>query len=299
MSTTGLLASNFALILLGVLLRRHGGFGEDFWRGLERFVYYVLFPALLFGALARSTWEFSAAAALIQTGVAFMAAGIALGYLGRFLFAVPPASFASGFQCAFRFNSYIGFAVIGGLFGQEGVAAFGLLTGFMVIMANVASVWALAHHADSRWLPELVRNPLLVSTFAWLAWALLGLPLPEVAGAMLDFLGQAALPMGLISVGTGLRLMGLGRFKGFSAYLTVVKLVIVPAIAYAVAQALGLSGVYLAAALLLAALPAASSAYILTVQMGGDGRLVASLITLHLVVAVLTLPLWLGLVGDV
>lgn len=295
MSTISLLAANFALILLGVALRRFGGFREEFWRALERFVYYVLFPALLFGALAGAQWQLATAAALVQAGVGFMVAGIALAYAARWVFALPEASFASGFQCAFRFNSYIGFALMGGLYGQEGVAAFGLLAGFMVILANVASVWALARQGGGGLLGELARNPLVLSTFAGLGWAVLGLPLPQSAAFTLEFLGAAALPMGLISVGAGLRVTGLGRFKAFSAYITVIKLVLVPAIAYLLARALGLTGVHFAAALVLAALPTASSAYILAVQMGGDGRLAASLITLHLMVAALTLPLWLAL----
>ena len=47
--------------------------------------------------------------------------------------------------------------------------------------------------------------------------------------------------------------------------------------------------------LVLAALPTASSAYILAVRMGGDGRTVATIITVNVFVAMVTLPLWLGL----
>lgn len=295
MSTANLLVSDFALILLGYVLRRYAGFAPEFWTNLERFVYYVLFPALLFGALAGTQWELHRAGALVQTGVVFLATGMLLGFAAKFVFRLPPASFASGFQCAFRFNSYIGFAILGSLYGHEGIAAFGLLAGFMIVLANIASVLALARHANSHWLRELVRNPLILSTFAGLVWAALRLPLPAAAASTFQFLGQAALPMGLIAVGAGLRLMGVGRYKGFSVYMLTVKLIVVPAVAYGVGTYLGLGAVYFAAALVLAALPTASSAYILTVQMGGDGRLVASLIALNVLVAALTLPLWLSL----
>ncbi len=295
MSTANLLISDFALILMGFLLRRYGGFAAEFWSNLERFVYYVLFPALLFGALAGTRWQFTTASALIETGVIFLGSGMLLGYAARFFFTLPPASFASGFQCAFRFNSYIGFAILGSLYGHDGIAAFGLLAGVMVVAANIAAVLALARHGNSHWLRELGRNPLIISTFTGLVWATLRLPLPQAASSTLQFLGEAALPMGLIAVGAGLRLLGLGRFKGYSVYLLAVKLVAVPAVAYVVANWLGLSGPYFASALVLAALPTASSAYILTVQMNGDGRLVASLIALNIAVAVVTLPIWLSL----
>jgi TPR repeat protein len=50
MQTFLLILPDFALILLGALLRSHGRFAEGFWSGLERLVYFVLFPALLFHA---------------------------------------------------------------------------------------------------------------------------------------------------------------------------------------------------------------------------------------------------------
>lgn len=294
MTTANLLIANFALILLGFLLRRYSGFEERFWDSLERFVYYVLFPALLFGTLATNSFDFGHAAGLIATGVVFLGAGMLLGYAGKWVFSVPATSFASGFQCAFRFNSYIGFALLGGMKGPPGVAAFGLLAGAMILMANLASVWALARNRGGRWVGELARNPLVVSTSAGLVWSVLGFPLPPAADSALNFLGQAALPLGLIAVGAGLRLLAVGEYKALSAWLLLVKLVLVPAIAYAAALWFGLSGTFFTAALVLAALPAASSAYILTVQMEGDGRFVASLVALNLLAALFTLPFWLA-----
>jgi hypothetical protein len=295
MTAAEVLVPDFALIALGFLLFRFGGFGEVFWSGLERFVYYVLFPALLFGALARGGISFGVASGLIATAIVFTAAGVVLGYLAKPLFAPPPMVFASGFQCAFRFNSYIGLAIMGGLHGLDGVAVFGLLLGVMIPLVNALAVWTLAQHGDAGVFRELMRNPLILSTLAGVVWAMLGLPLPAIAGTTLNFLGEAAMPIGLIAVGAGLRLEALTERKRLMAYLAAVKLVAVPAVAYFTARAFGLRGMYFDAALVLAALPTASSAYILATQMRGDGRLVASVITLNVVMAMATLPFWLSL----
>ena len=295
MSIANILIPDFALIALGLLLRRYGGFAEDFWRGLERFVYYLLFPALLFGALAGGRVTFGAAGGLIATALVFTAIGMGLGYLAKPLFQPPAMVFASGFQCAFRFNSYVGLAILGGLHGLDGVAVFGLLVGVMVPIANVVAVWALAHHGDGRIWGELARNPLIISTLAGMLWSALGLPLPTIAATTLHFLGEAALPIGLIAVGAGLHLEALTERKRLMAYLIVVKLLVLPTVAFFVARAIGLRGVYFDSALVLAALPTASSAYILATQMRGDGRLVASVISLNVALAVVTLPAWLWL----
>lgn len=295
MSIAELLVPDFALIALGFLLRRYAGFADEFWRGLERFVYYILFPALLFGALARGGIRFGAAGGLIATALIFTSAGIVLGYLAKPLFSPPKMVFASGFQCAFRFNSYVGLAILGTMHGLDGIAVFGLLVGVMIPVANVVAVWALAHHGDGRLWGELARNPLIVSTLAGIAWALFGLPVPTIASTTLHFLGEAALPIGLIAVGAGLHLEALTERKRLMSYLVAVKLLAVPAVGYVTARAFGLTGVYFDSALVLAALPTASSAYILATQMKGDGRLVASVIALNIVAAIVTLPFWLAM----
>lgn len=296
MSVAALLIPTFSLVVIGYLLRRYGGFGRSFWSDLERLIYYILFPALLFGALASRPLQLEQASPMIYTGTIFIVIGMALGYATRWLFGLAPISFASAFQTGFRFNGYIGFAILGALHAQDGIAAFGLLVGFMVPLANVASVWALAHHGQGRMLREIIANPLILSTFAGLVWAALGLPLPDMADTTLDFLGMAALPMGLIAVGAGLRLVITGQQIGAVAWLTVVKLIGLPAIAWWVGGGwFGLQGEYLAAAVVMAALPTASSAYILTVRMGGDGPLVASIVATNMLGAIVTLPLWLTL----
>jgi malonate transporter and related proteins len=73
-----LLLPDFLLIALGAALRRVRMFEPPFWRGLERFVYFVLFPALLFRALATSTMAIGDASRLVVVGVVFTAAGMAL-----------------------------------------------------------------------------------------------------------------------------------------------------------------------------------------------------------------------------
>lgn len=288
---------DFALILLGFVLRRFLHLGDHFWAGLEKLVYFVLFPALLFQALARTHIDFAAAAPLFASGVATMLCGMALGLLARPLFRRPPMVFASQFQGAFRFNSYIGLAVAGALHGAAGIAAMGIVVGCMVPLANLAAVWMLARHTQAGLLRELVRNPLIHATLAGLAFNLAGLELPDAAARFLGHLADSSITLGLLAVGAALRLRGASGGHGQGAYLIGVKLLAVPAASLFVARWLGLSGLYFDTALLFAALPTATSAYILAVRMGGDGPGTAWLISANTLASMLTLPLWLGLMA--
>jgi predicted permease len=295
MQTALTLLPDFALILLGYALRRWMTLGDHFWSGLEKLVYFVLFPALLFNAITRTPLSFDAIP-LIGTGAAAMTGAMVLALLAKPLLPLTPISFASQFQCAFRFNSYIGLAVAAKLHGAAGIAAMGLLAGGMVPFANFAAVWMLARHGSTSVWRELARNPLFLSTFAALLWNLGGLGVTPSVGAFLGRLGEAAIALGLLAVGAALKLRGaLGPSGRVAAgYFLIVKLLAMPLIALAVARQIGLVGIHFDVVMMFAALPTASSAYILAQRMNGDGARVAWLISASTLLGMVSLPLWLG-----
>jgi malonate transporter and related proteins len=295
MQTALALLPDFLLILLGHALRRWLHLGDHFWTGLEKLVYFVLFPALIFNSIARANLPWSEAAPLLLVGLLIMMSGMVLGGVARWLFRITPISFASQFQCAFRFNTYIGLAVAAKLHGAAGIAAMGLLAGAMVPPANIAAVGMLARHGDASLWRELARNPLVLATIAGILWNLTGLGLPAPATQFLGRLAEAAIALGLLAVGAALKLDGRpGGGYAAGAWFLAVKLLALPVVAIGLCRLTGLTGLYFDVALAYAALPTASSAYILAQRMGGDGRSVAWLISVSTLLAMLTLPLWLA-----
>jgi predicted permease len=286
---------DFALILLGYALRRWMALGDHFWSGLEKLVYFVLFPALLFSAITKTPLSF-AAVPLIGVGATAMAGAMLLALAARPLLPITPISFASQFQCAFRFNTYIGLAVAAKLHGAAGIAAMGLLAGGMVPFANLAAVWMLARHGTTSVWRELLRNPLFLATFAALLWNLAGLGVPAPVGHFLGRLAEAAIALGLLAVGAALKLRGaLGPDgRGAAAWFLAVKLLAMPLVALLAARLVGLQGIHFDVVMVFAALPTASSAYILAQRMGGDGARVAWLISASTLMGMISLPLWLG-----
>ncbi|MCK9386909.1 MAG: AEC family transporter [Sulfuritalea sp.] len=290
------LLPDFALILLGASLRRALHLGDHFWNGLEKLVYYVLFPALLFSGLVKTRIDWSAAAPMIGVATGAMASGMLLG-LGARLLPISPMSFASQYQCAFRFNSYIGLAVAGTLYGVPGIAAMAIVVGLMVPPANIAAVWMLARHGEAGLWRELAKNPLILATLAGVAANLAGFQPPAMLLHFLGRLAEAAIVLGLLAVGAGLRIVGAGGAATHTAagYLLAVKLIAMPAVALLLIRWFGLAGIHADIALAFAALPTASSAYILAQRMGGDGARVAWLISAGTLLGMLSLPLWLAL----
>jgi malonate transporter len=294
MQTALLILPNFVLILVGLLLARGFDYGRGFWEGLEKLVYFVLFPALLLRSIALSALDFASLGIVIACAWGVMLLGMALGALARPLFRVEPVVAASCFQCAFRFNTYIGLAVAGSVYGSPGVAVAAILFGTVIPLANFGAVGMLAAHARTNFWLELAKNPLVVSTLAGFAWNLARLPMPGFLDQTLHLLGSSALPAGLLAVGAALRIEhGRARPVAHGWWLGV-KLLAMPLAAFACVKLLGIASIPAGVLVVWAALPTASSAYILAVRMGGDGPSVATQITVGTLLSMATIPLWVA-----
>lgn len=289
-----LLLPDFVLIVGGFLVCRYTPLNRPVWDGAERLVYYLLFPALLFGSILRNPLQPATVLPLAASGVAVVLVGIALAYgLGRWR-GVDAHVHASGSQTAFRFNTYVALALAERIAGTQGVAWMALLAALCVPLCNVAAVWPLARQGGHGLWRELARNPLILATSAGLACNLLGITLPDLATKTLTRLGNAALPIGLMAVGAGLRLGALRDAPHLAAALLTIRHALLPALAIGLVIAWGLPPAQQAIVVVFAALPTAPSAYVLTVRMGGHGSYVAGLVTVSTLIAMAALPLALA-----
>lgn len=297
MSDALLLLPDFALIAVGWALCRYTMLGRPLWDGVEKLVYHVLFPALLFHSILRNPIDPAQVLPLAGSGVAVVLLGIAAALaLGRWR-GVDGHLHASGAQTAFRFNSYVALALGERLGGTQGVAWMALLIALCVPLVNVAAVWSLARQGGQGTGRELLRNPLIIATVAGLTGNLLGLRLPELAATTLSRLGSAALPLGLMAVGAGLQVGALRESPRLAAALMAIRHAMLPLAGIALAVGLNLPPAQQAVVVGFAALPTASSTYVLATRMGGHGGFVAGLVTVSTLLAMVGLPLALAGLG--
>jgi len=288
-----LLLPDFLLILLGFILVRFTHLDKNIWTSAEKLVYYLLFPALLFNAINQTRFDWGGTYSMIfVAGIAFFSA-MGLSFISKWIFKPTDLSWSSGFQTAFRFNSYIAFAAAGRLAGEEGVALMALISGCLVPVANAAAVWSLARHSESHIFKELIKNPLIIATVLGLISNILGLRLPDYLALSLSRLGAASIALGLLSVGAGLMWVKSKKDGALVAYWTSIKLLACPAIALFFGRYFDLPQAQLNSVVLFAAMPTATSAYVLANRMGGDGALVAICISVMTLGAAITLPMWL------
>ena len=294
LANAALILPDFALIVLGFVLLHRFGYERGFWIGLERLVYYVLFPALLFNSIVAAKYSLAADGGLALVAIGGLLCSALLGFLARPLLRPSPALFASCVQTAFRYNAYLGLALAQSIAGSRGVAQIALVLSVCIPLANLIAVSTLARHSQTGLARELIRNPLIISTVGGLAANLLGLQLPPSVTQALGRLGQASLALGLICVGAGLTLAGAATHRILLGWFSAVKLLLFPAVVLVLAWLLGLPREQAQIAIVFAALPTATSAYVLATRMGFDGAPVSFLITAQTLASMLTLPMWVA-----
>ncbi len=295
----------FLLIVAGFLLRLLLIKDEAHWIGVERLVYYVMFPALLVETLARADLSRVPVAgvggALFGAVIVMSVLCLALRPLLATRFKLDGPAFSSMFQGATRWQTFVALAVAGNLYGDLGLALASVALVAMIPVLNVINVWVLAHYASPHrpnWrgvLLAIAQNPLIWSCVIGLAINLVALPVPQPIHAFLDALGRSSLALGLLMVGAGLKPEGLLRPSPGTVVATVLKLTVMPVFAVALGLAFGLAGTTLAVVACCASVPAASNAYVLARQMGGDAPLMAQILTVETVLAVATMPVAIAL----
>jgi malonate transporter len=295
----------FMVIVLGYFLRQRAVLDASAWRGLENLCYFVLFPVLLVKTLAVAdlgSAEIVRFSAALLFAILVMSSLLLLAYplLHRY-FHVSPASFTSLVQGATRWHGFIALSIVGLLLGDEGVAYMAVTMAIIIPLLNTINVMVLAHYGDaegdlSRVFIKLLQNPFILACALGAVLNISGLGLTPLLYNAADIIGSGALGIGLLTVGAGIHLSGIRDHRGLVVFGALLRLLGMPALMFTGCLLFGVEGLPRTVAMLAAAVPTASSSFVLARQMGGDAPLMANLITLQVLGAVVTLPLviWLS-----
>lgn len=303
MIVVNILAPTFLLIGLGLALRRQGFASEDFFLNLNRLIYWVALPALLFSKLATALPRLDTAAGIIAALLGAMMVCIAASYLLAWRLGLNRRATASFVQGAYRGNiAFVGLPVTLyalAAIGQDTpeLEALVLLALAPVIpVYNVAAVIVLAgatpgqdrqgRQQAAAVLRSIATNPLIIACLAGLAVAYSGLVLPEALMRTLDLLGELALPGALLAMGAGLRLRAIRSGGRAATAASLVKVLAAPLAGYLIARAVGLTGAALLIALLLLAMPTAVASYVMAQAMGADDTLASSIVIISTLLAI-------------
>ena len=293
----------FLITMLGAAIRRYWLTSDEFWRGLEKLSYFLLFPAVLFNYISTADLGSGALVKLVFgliISTLIVASGLVL-YQKKKPIAV--SEFTSIFQGSVRYNSYIFFASGSALYGEAGLAIVAVISAYMIVFTNVISVLAFntyikSEHIDdyglkaiTAFIKKFTTNPLIISSLAGFVFNYAGFEMNIGVKKTLHTLSDSALAMGLMNVGSGLKFTINSLYINRMAFTGITKLCILPAVTTLVLSFSSIEETHKAIGILYSGLPCASTAYILSKQLGGDADLMASIITVTTALSVFSLSI--------
>lgn len=290
----------FILLAVGVILKRMKLTGDTFLKVSDKLVYYIFFPALLFwkigGAQTSENMDLEYCfIALVVTGSLFV---FSLVFIR--IFRISDFGAGSFSQSCYRFNTYIGMAVIINALGSEGIRYFGILISIVIPFINVVAVSTLIWFSGKRisqrermtmMAKAILSNPLILACIAGIIYANLVNYFPPFLENTFKLMTSVTLPLALLSIGGSLTLKGVSGHLKASWLASGLKLVLLPVMGYFLLKYFHVSGIPFRVTMIFFTLPTATSIYVLSSQMNSDTELASSAIVLSTVLSFVPLSI--------
>ncbi|MEE4243362.1 MAG: AEC family transporter, partial [Desulfopila sp.] len=272
---------------LGFLLKRIGLTNTVFLQTSDKLVYYIFFPLMLFWKIGGASYEDGIAWNLVFASFSALAVMFLLSILLIAVCRISDFQAGSFAQSCYRFNTYIGVAVVLNSFGEDGIKYFGIVIGLAIPVINAAAVTTLIWFSQekvsslkrSRLLfKALVSNPLILGCLAGLAYSRGFTGFPQFLDNSLGLISMLTLPLALLSIGGSLTFKGIHHHARLSLLAALAKLVVFPLVGYGFLKLFGVQGTPFLVGMIFFSLPTSTAIYVLSSQMQSDTELASSAI---------------------
>ena len=288
----------FSLILIGYLFKKISFPSNEFWPMADKLTYFVLMPALLIYKLSSAKFDENSINFILVSLLAIFFTMILLIVFNK-INPTKNSSFTSIVQGGIRFNTYVFLALSGSIFGDKGLVLSAIILTFAIPFINILCVTIFALYSDNKKLDffylvkSIVKNPLIIGCAIGGFINFLSIPLPVSAKNLLQILSEAALPLGLLSIGYALVLKEIGSSKKDLVISSIAKFITLPILIFIFAKFFGLNEIMISILVLFALMPTAPSSFILARQLGGDISLMTSIITVQTIISAFFIILFL------
>ena len=291
----------FLLMVLGLALRKIGWIDEVFASKMNKFVFRVPLPVLLFQDLATvdfyEMWD--GRFVLFCFAVTFL--GIVIAGLLSLLLKNRRIQ-GEFIQASYRSSAaLLGIAFIQNIYGSAGIAPLMIIGS--VPLYNIMAVAVLSFFSPERkkldagtvkktW-KGIVTNPIIIGILIGMIWSLLRLPLPEIAAKTVSSIGATATPLGLMAMGASFDFRKALGQKGPALAASFLKLIGFCAVFLPIAAAMGFRQEKLVAILIMLGSATTVSCYVMAKNMGHEGTLTSSVVMLTTLGSAFTVTAWL------
>ena len=293
----------FLMMVLGYVLHEIGWMDDEFASKMNRFVFRVPLPVLLFGDLAAvdfaRVWNMKFVSFCFGVTVISIAVSAGISFLWK------DRSIQGEFiQASYRSSAAIlGIAFIQNIYGTAGMAPLmiiGSVPRYNVMAVLVLSLFKPGQRGLDRDVMKttlwgIVTNPIILGIAAGLLWSALRLPMPQIMGKMISSVGGVTTPMGLMAMGAVFDLRRAFAKVKPAVTAALIKLIGFCAVFLPAAVRLGFREEELVAILVMLGSATTVTCFVMAKNMGHEGVLSSSVVMLTTLFSAFTLTGWLYL----
>jgi len=282
------------MIGIGYALKRIDFLSEKDINPLNKIVMNILLPCMIFSALYSSDLSLIPKLGILPfvilissfvTGLVSFLILKKLGYDDKKLWSVLVTVMIAN-------TAFMGYPVNLGIFGHEGfLRAIFCDIATMCIFLILSFVLVIKFGGTvKKAVRKIALFPPLWAIVFGLGLNILNVPIGPVLNNTVNYLGNGAIPLIMISLGLSIDLTGLSRSKSMVAFTSIMKLLFFLAIAFIVVLFLGLSDLQYTVAIVEAAMPSGMLSLVLAITYNLDYQLTSDCILINTVISLITLP---------
>ena len=282
------------MIGIGYALKRIDFLSEKDINPLNKIIMNILLPCMIFSALYSSDLSLIPKLGILPfvilissfvTGLVSFLILKKLGYDDKKLWTVLVTVMIAN-------TAFMGYPVNLGIFGHEGfLRAIFCDIATMCIFLILSFVLVIKFGGTvKKAIRKIALFPPLWAIIFGLGLNILNVPIGPVLNNTVNYLGNGAIPLIMISLGLSIDLAGLSRSKSMVAFTSIMQLLFFPAIAFIVVLFLGLSDLQYTVAIVEAAMPSGMLSLVLAITYNLDYQLTSDCILINTVISLITLP---------
>ena len=291
----------FLMMLLGMLFRKLGWMDEVFAAKMNKFVFLVPLPVLLFEQLA--TVDFSEVWDIKFILFCFVVTAISITISTLISLLWKYRSIKGEFiQATYRSSAaLLGIAFIQNIYGTAGMAPLmiiGSVPLYNIMAVVVLSVFKPGNNSFDKALVKktlkgIATNPIIIGIVAGFVWSALKLPMPSILHKTVSSIGATATPMGLMSMGATFEMKKATSKMKPTLVAVFMKLVGFCVVFLPMAALLGFRNEEMIAILVMLGSATTVSCFVMARNMGHEGTLSSGVIMMTTLLSAFTLTMWL------
>lgn len=291
----------FLMMLLGMLFRKLGWMDEVFAAKMNKFVFLVPLPVLLFEQLA--TVDFSEVWDIKFILFCFVVTAISITISTLISLLWKDRSVKGEFiQATYRSSAaLLGIAFIQNIYGTAGMAPLmiiGSVPLYNIMAVVVLSVFKPGNNSFDKALVKktlkgIATNPIIIGIVAGFVWSALKLPMPSILHKTVSSIGATATPMGLMSMGATFEMKKATSKMKPTLVAVFMKLVGFCVVFLPMAALFGFRNEEMIAILVMLGSATTVSCFVMARNMGHEGTLSSGVIMMTTLLSAFTLTMWL------